>query len=303
MSHVFGNDPWENGWAADDDQPSVQADAGDLRLSAYVTLSQLLSNATHAIISPETEGGGPAAVPTLFSRIRGHFGTRLATIGDLETLIFDRLVASALLTRYQATKIIDDLYDHDLLPPLVESNLYQALGLVSLELDVPGQGDYVTLLFRVVSGLPELPNNVVELLLLDPETAETEPEKPDDFADPLSSHLANTSLTEDDNEWANKQGPDPVLADHSAIQQTHQATSHEPIEHAKITAYVNDIRDRFKPLVGSNDAIKIKEVPEKEGLLFKHINYIITHSVNLGMNSPAGAKKVIRRYSDFVWYV
>lgn len=301
MSNTFGADPWENGWAAEDDLGPMQASG--LGQSAYVTLSQLLNNATHNINSPEMEAGGPAAVPGLFSRVHGHFGPRLATIGDFETLVFNRLVAAAFLTRYQASKIIDVLYDHDLLPPLVESNLYQALGLISLELDVPGQGDFVTLLFRMVSGLPELPQNVVELLLLDPETADTEPEKPDDFVDPLSSHLANTSLTDDDNEWSNKAGPDPVLADHSAIQQTHQAASHEPIEHSKITAYVNDIRDRFKPLVGANDTIKIKEVPEKEGLLFKHINYIITHSVALGMNSPAGVKKVIRRYSDFVWYV
>lgn len=38
--------------------------------------------------------------------------------------------------------------------------------------------------------------------------------------------------------------------------------------------------------------VKIKEVPEKEGLLFKHINYIITHNLVLGKGGLSGHKKL-----------
>lgn len=55
------------------------------------------------------------------------------------------------------------------------------------------------------------------------------------------------------------------------------------------------------------DVIFISELPEKEGLLFKHTNYLIEHHVPLELDSTnsessvPGERKVIRRYSDFVW--
>ncbi|KGR05503.1 sorting nexin MVP1, partial [Candida albicans P78048] len=74
------------------------------------------------------------------------------------------------------------------------------------------------------------------------------------------------------------------------------------VDSSYIEKYINDIKDQFKPLFSGIDLIKIKEVPEKEGIIFKHINYMITHDLKIGGTS-SGTKKVIRRYSDFVWYV
>lgn len=75
----------------------------------------------------------------------------------------------------------------------------------------------------------------------------------------------------------------------------------------------------FNPLSIKNSvdgiAIKVREIPEKEGLVFKHINYLISHTLKFGKeyNIPRNTSKdistqdsetkVIRRYSDFVWLV
>jgi sorting nexin-8 len=76
----------------------------------------------------------------------------------------------------------------------------------------------------------------------------------------------------------------------------------------------------FNPLSLKNSldgiSIKVREIPEKEGLVFKHINYLISHTLKFGneYNIPTNDKsknktqqdnetKVIRRYSDFAWLV
>lgn len=46
------------------------------------------------------------------------------------------------------------------------------------------------------------------------------------------------------------------------------------------------------------DLVKVTEIPEKEGLFMKHVNYLIKHDYNFGVNT---IKKVVRRYSDFIW--
>jgi sorting nexin-8 len=185
-----------------------------------------------------------------------------------------------------------------LLPPSTEANFYQILGLIALELSVPGTGDYVTLQFKLTN-LPELPKQVVDDLC-----------STRAIVDPLGVLLENTTL-EDDKLQTNWDEPDPLLTDHSdTFLQQHQDVKHSPVKKIhnqvpidtnSINKYIDDIRDKFKPLLQSADAIKIKEIPEKEGLLFKHVNYVITHDLKLGMNSAGGTKKVIRRYSDFVW--
>lgn len=69
---------------------------------------------------------------------------------------------------------------------------------------------------------------------------------------------------------------------------------------------------KFNPLSNKHSLdgidIKVKEIPEKEGLVFKHINYLITHTIIFGnstqsndINTQSKETKVIRRYSDFVW--
>lgn len=61
----------------------------------------------------------------------------------------------------------------------------------------------------------------------------------------------------------------------------------------------NSIRNTFNPL--ARDIITISEIPEKEGLLFKHTNYLVAHLVPLPETDASNDRKVVRRYSDFVW--
>lgn len=47
------------------------------------------------------------------------------------------------------------------------------------------------------------------------------------------------------------------------------------------------------PAAVLSSVCQVREIPQKEGLLFKHVNYNIIHESN----------KVVRRYSDFAWLV
>ncbi|KAH3681535.1 hypothetical protein WICPIJ_007516 [Wickerhamomyces pijperi] len=80
----------------------------------------------------------------------------------------------------------------------------------------------------------------------------------------------------------------------------------------RFNSWMNSIRAEFSPL--GPDTVLITEIPEKEGLLFKHTNYLVE---NLGSSltdndddpdasfgegrGGANPGKVIRRYSDFFW--
>lgn len=64
-------------------------------------------------------------------------------------------------------------------------------------------------------------------------------------------------------------------------------------------SWSNAIRNTFNPL--TRDIITISEIPEKEGLLFKHTNYLVAHLVPLPDTDATNDRKVVRRYSDFVW--
>lgn len=81
----------------------------------------------------------------------------------------------------------------------------------------------------------------------------------------------------------------------------------------------------FNPLSLKNSAdgliMQVREIPEKEGLVFKHTNYLISHTLKFNNehfdsvgnngklskqklnNSNDNETKVIRRYSDFAWLV
>lgn len=75
-----------------------------------------------------------------------------------------------------------------------------------------------------------------------------------------------------------------------------QDSEHSPSDFLN---WCNDIRKQFTPM--SRDIILVEEIPEKEGLLFKHINYLVTHLIALPNTDANNDRKVIRRYSDFVW--
>lgn len=279
---MYGSeDPFENGWASANNNNQFSA-APYGSTSTYLTSLQLLQTTPESDIS----GKAPESYRAIFDKL-----PTLSSVNELELLVFAPLVENSYFSLHQVSRIIDTLYDHNLLPASTEKNFFQILGLVALELDVAGSGDFVTLQFRLNSSLPPLPPPVVTLLLSE------KPEKTPEI-DPLTI-LATTE--ENAAEWT---GPDAMLADHSALSIDPDATMPQSIhvnDFPYISKYVAEIREKFKPLVGKGDLIRIKEVPEKEGLVFKHTNYAVTHDLFLGMNGPSGTKKVVRRYSDFVW--
>lgn len=283
MNSAYGDDLFENGWAASTpEQPQ-----------AYTSIP---SSSIHS-----TVGNNIASrVPPQYKNLYEHLNGRAQNVTELEAAVFAPLIAHQYLTQYQSSRLIDVMYDHNILPPNVENNFYQIIGLLALELEVSGSGDYVTLQFRLNSGLPELSEQQYQLLLLE--------ESKSNSVGPLAALLGNVVLEEPVNppnsQWPEATIDNPLMADTLALSiDPDLSVSDLPHtnDEAYVKKYVTDLRDGFLPLVGQNDLIKIKEVPEKEGLLFKHINYTISHELNLGTELPAGPRKVIRRYSDFVW--
>ncbi|GAV48010.1 hypothetical protein ZYGR_0I03060 [Zygosaccharomyces rouxii] len=63
--------------------------------------------------------------------------------------------------------------------------------------------------------------------------------------------------------------------------------------------WLESVRKTYHPL--SPDTVVIEEIPEREGLLFKHTNYLVKHLVDLPNTEPSKDRSVVRRYSDFVW--
>lgn len=293
----FNNDPFENGWASNDgarDSDSYHYANANMHASlAFLTSSQLLhANEPQSPQTVDLTNKVPDQYRVLFER----YGSQLNGASDLEAAILQPLIDHDLLSSRQGTKITDTLYDHNLLPPLQPLNFYQALGLLSLELSLPGLGDYVSLQFRLHLMLPALPEAAASVLLKQDEQ--------EDEVDETSRVLASSSIAEPEerNDWDNN--TDPLLADHSDLQLDPDTTIPESThvnDFPYLSRYVADIRERFSPVIGLGELVSIKEVPEKEGLLFKHINYVITHEINLGTHSARGPKKVVRRYSDFAW--
>ena len=262
-------------------------------------------------------------------------------MNDFEINIIDKLISLNYLTNYQKQKILDIIYENNLLPINQSFKFYQILGLLALEIDVPGTGDYVTLQFRLNNNLPDLPEKFIN------EITNEENEQEEQTSGLLGnrnrliqSHSHSGPNNQDD--WNIDDSTtisggggggggnfgDPLLVDHSyihddLIDESRSVGGTQPqqggggsgggsgsgsgtiapnVDSSYIEKYINDIKDQFKPLFSGIDLIKIKEVPEKEGIIFKHINYMITHDLKIGGTS-SGTKKVIRRYSDFVWYV
>ncbi|GAV53023.1 hypothetical protein ZYGR_0AI03050 [Zygosaccharomyces rouxii] len=63
--------------------------------------------------------------------------------------------------------------------------------------------------------------------------------------------------------------------------------------------WLESVRKTYHPL--DPDTVVIEEIPEREGLLFKHTNYLVKNLVDLPNTEPSKDRSVIRRYSDFVW--
>ncbi|GME98066.1 unnamed protein product [[Candida] boidinii] len=91
------------------------------------------------------------------------------------------------------------------------------------------------------------------------------------------------------------------------------AAASGPNSEPEISAWTEELTHSFNPLSYHNSDDKIivtvKEIPEKEGLVFKHINYLISHNIKFSSEyiQQEGQKgntiKVIRRYSDFAWLI
>lgn len=289
---IFGTDALsENGWATEEDNMRNSAYQYE---STYPTSSQLQSALQYEDDDEQinTFQFNESKIPQSFKVIYEKLKDQLNTGNDFELLILDKMVENQNLSSYQRSKIMNTLFDQNLVHFSHSSNFYQSLGLVALENEVSGTGDYVTLQFRI-GDLPEIPQNVVKYL-----TQVEEGNTP--FVDPLTSQLAETSLEDDWNSNVNTLKSTYIEEIPQVIP---KAEDKQPAADSEISKYINSIRDEFKVLFDSSEIVHIKEVPEKEGLIFKHINYVITHQISLGNNAPAGPKRVNRRYSDFVWYV
>lgn len=319
MNSNIEDDPWASGW---NDSSNTSNDTTSTPFqSTYLTSSQLFTSSNQNPVSTTSpiphhlHHQAPSIqssmnnVPSSYETVYSHFMNKINSITDFEINIIDKLVNMDYLTNYQKQKILDVIYDNSLLPITQSSKFYQILGLLALEIDVPGTGDFVTLQFRL-NNLPDLPekfiNEITQDVEDDPLMGNRNRNKNDSWGkdnddDDDGGNIGNTSLIND-----------PLLVDHSHIQDesSHvgddsnrvedQPVASSSVDSEYIEKYINDLKDQFKPLFLGVDLIKIKEVPEKEGILFKHINYIITHNLKIG-GSSSGTKKVIRRYSDFVW--
>lgn len=291
---LFGEeDPWENGWATDYNQRDRDITIG----GGFGIGSSLLGASQLADPEPKREDfllkilDAPSSFHEIYSKVGGTEALPEAT-----KQLIDSLERANVFTDFQASRIFDEIGEHKLGDTKDENEFYKVLGLISLELQEPGSGNYRTLQFRA-QDLPEFPPSVLKTML-----------SGDEVLDPLSAGLAATSLQGDDDNW-NKPGKEipglieslPNLLASAEGTPKKLGSKPEELDELQVMNYTNDIKNRFSPLIKSDDAIKIKEIPEKEGVLFKHINYVITHELSTGMYAPSGAKKVIRRYSDFVW--
>lgn len=74
---------------------------------------------------------------------------------------------------------------------------------------------------------------------------------------------------------------------------------HEQENDEDLNEWLVEFRKTYHPL--TPDTVVVEEMPEREGLLFKHTNYLVKNLVDLPNTEPSKDRCVIRRYSDFVW--
>ncbi|GMM54432.1 Mvp1 protein [Maudiozyma humilis] len=93
-----------------------------------------------------------------------------------------------------------------------------------------------------------------------------------------------------------------IFADHDDGDNVFGADANTTAESETYNAmedWIKEIRKLYNPL--APDMVTIEEIPEREGLLFKHINYKLTVLVDLPNTEQSESKSVVRRYSDFDW--
>lgn len=146
------------------------------------------------------------------------------------------------------------------------------------------------------------------------------------FSDPLTSSFGGLNVNErfsEDEEDEDIQGQviqDPLVSgqlgeEDTVLHRPAKATSASAIANTSDTqtteVWTNELTDSFNPLNYHNNTdktiIRVKEIPEKEGLVFKHINYLITHNIvfprEYQVQQERGELKIVRRYSDFAWLI
>lgn len=84
----------------------------------------------------------------------------------------------------------------------------------------------------------------------------------------------------------------------SCAPSTSQDDTHQQLS-VDLNDWLKKTRDTYKPL--TSDIVVIEQLPDKEGLLFKHTNYLVRHLVSLPNTETNNDRSVVRRYSDFVW--
>ncbi|CAI4035483.1 hypothetical protein SMKI_13G1320 [Saccharomyces mikatae IFO 1815] len=90
-----------------------------------------------------------------------------------------------------------------------------------------------------------------------------------------------------------------IMTNETVADQNDAENSNSEETETDIYDWSNNIRRTYRPLAA--DIITIEEIPEREGLLFKHANYLVKHLIALPGTSPSEDRTVIRRYSDFLW--
>ena len=178
MNSNIEDDPWASGW---NDSSNTSNDTTSTPFqSTYLTSSQLFTSSNQNPISTTSpipyhlHHQAPSIqssmnnVPSSYETVYSHFMNKINSITDFEINIIDKLVSMDYLTNYQKQKILDIIYDNSLLPITQSSKFYQILGLLALEIDVPGTGDFVTLQFRL-NNLPDLPEKFINEITQDVE--------------------------------------------------------------------------------------------------------------------------------------
>ena len=99
--------------------------------------------------------------------------------------------------------------------------------------------------------------------------------------------------------------------DKGDVERVGQQVSPNPLTHFQATdtpqyslndelhIWTESVRKTYFPL--SEDIVTVEEIPEREGLVFKHTNYLVKHLIPLPNTDPSNDKSVVRRYSDFDW--
>ena len=107
------------------------------------------------------------------------------------------------------------------------------------------------------------------------------------ISDPLTSSL---NIFNDD---------ERNIGSSSAFNNDNTNTTESTTTNEDLSEWIKETRKLYNPLV--TDIVSIEEIPEREGLLFKHINYKLTLSAELPNTETTENKSVVRRYSDFDW--